>query len=467
MTASPNTHTLPQRVTVPLTCLSFVELAESWVSIKEKKRGRGGRQTKATAAGVPGGAAQPLLSPAPLCIMRVLGLALLFCVAVAVKGKITRESVGDNQLRARGALYASLAGKTPAEKNFDTVLREHQIECQVSGGDHLLVLRILKASHLDTSVWTFGLPSPFVRARVRCPETAGAASGKGKTIDRCGEEDPVQTNTKAKTVNPVFGVATRSNEEFICVPAGTYDKASLELEVVAEGNWVYNERSMGIGTFPVANVKPTTTARGHWTKAAVPLQRNSKAGGTVSVAVSAYNLGAIQSKREEVQCSAITDPHMGKRQGGVQTCSMVNYKVATGLTAATKRTFFDMDSTAKSQWMNWFDNADRSMLKEMNAENSRKCQAAAINYFCSQQFQRCEASTHARRVQALRRHVHGVLPGLLHAGLGGRVRRQNVCAPGKERQEVLGTSFEPVEEGQAHAKGAGDAGGCVQERDRH
>jgi hypothetical protein len=140
---------------------------------------------------------------------------------------------------------------------------------------------------------------------------------------------------------------------------------------------------MGIGTFLVANVKPSTTSRGHWTKAAVPLQHKSKAGGTVSVAMSAYNLGAIQSKRDEVQCSTMKL---------VQTCSMVNYKVATGLTAATKRTFLDMDSTAKSQWMNWFDNADRSMLKEMNVENSRKCQAAAINYFCSQQFQRCEAS---------------------------------------------------------------------------
>ena len=180
-------------------------------------------------------------------------------------------------------------------------------------------------------------------------------------------------------------MATRNNIEFICVPAGTYDKASLELEVVAEGNWAYNERSMGIGTFLLANVSPSTTARGHWKKAAVPVQLKSKAGGTVSVAMSAYNLGAIQSQRDDVQCSAMNFDT-------IQTCSMVNYKVTTGLTAATKRTFFDMDSTAKSQWMNWFDNADRSMLKEMNAENSHKCQAAAINYFCSQQFQRCEAS---------------------------------------------------------------------------
>ena len=92
---------------------------------------------------------------------------------------------------------------------FTLTAGEHQIECQVSGGDHLLVLRILKASDLDTSVWTFGLPSPFVRARIRCPETAGGASGTGKTIDRCGEEDPVQTNTKATTVNPVVRVRLR------------------------------------------------------------------------------------------------------------------------------------------------------------------------------------------------------------------------------------------------------------------
>ena len=117
----------------------------------------------------------------------------------------------DNQLRAQGVLAPTDDGSNrPAtEKNSDTLLREHQIECQVSGGDHLLVLRILKASDLDTSVWTFGLPSPFVRARVRCPETAGAKSGTGKTIDRCGEEDPVQTNTKATTVNPVVRVRLR------------------------------------------------------------------------------------------------------------------------------------------------------------------------------------------------------------------------------------------------------------------
>ena len=180
-------------------------------------------------------------------------------------------------------------------------------------------------------------------------------------------------------------MVTRNNLEFICVPAETYAKATLELEVVAEGNWVYNERSMGIGTFPLAEVKPTKRARGHWKNVDVRLQGKSGAGGTVSVAMSAYNLGAIQSQRDEVQCSAMNFDT-------IQTCSMVNYKVTTGLTAATKRTFFDMDSTAKSQWMNWFDNADRSMLKEMNAENSHKCQAAAINYFCSQQFQRCEAS---------------------------------------------------------------------------
>jgi hypothetical protein len=168
-------------------------------------------------------------APAQVEIMRVLGL--LFCV-VAVHCKITRQSVGDHQLRARGALAETDGDYKPAaEKNFDTLLREHQIECQVAGGDHLLVLRILKASHLSTAVWKFGLPSPFVRARVRCPTI--------NTIDRCGEEDPVQTNTKANTVDPVFGVATRSNEEFICVPAGTYDKASLELEVVAEGSWAY------------------------------------------------------------------------------------------------------------------------------------------------------------------------------------------------------------------------------------